>query len=70
MQKLVYDLEEVSELLGVPVSTLRWWRKVEKGPVSFRMGRKIVYTAEDVRTWLDSERQQALASAVREANAP
>lgn len=45
--------DQVAELTGVPVATLRYWRHVHTGPKSFKMGpRRIVYKREDVESWL------------------
>lgn len=52
MQDLL-NTAEVSELTGVPVATLRYWRHIGTGPKSFKMGpRRIVYKRADVDTWL------------------
>lgn len=46
---------QTSELLNVPVATLRWWRHTGQGPRSFRMGaRKVMYRRADIETWLKS----------------
>ncbi|WGL50674.1 helix-turn-helix domain-containing protein [Nocardioides sp. BP30] len=49
-------IEEVSEKTGVPVETLRWWRKRDKGegPRSGKLGRRVVYYASDVEAWIRS----------------
>ncbi len=36
--------------------TVRYWRHVGKGPVSYRAGRKVLYAVEDVENWLASLR--------------
>ncbi len=36
--------------------TVRYWRHVGKGPVSFRTGRKVLYAVQDVENWLASHR--------------
>ena len=53
--------EEVAELLRVPLETLRGWRKVGKGPRSFRLpgGRRVLYAREDVEAFIAEARQQA-----------
>ncbi|MFT9771808.1 helix-turn-helix transcriptional regulator [Brevibacterium casei] len=46
---------EAAEHLGVSASTLRFWRHVADGtgPKSFRVGKKLVYYAEeDLEAWL------------------
>jgi DNA-binding transcriptional MerR regulator len=49
---------EVSELTGIPVETLRYWRHLRRrGPVSFKLGRRVVYERGDVQAWLDQQRK-------------
>jgi prophage regulatory protein len=56
---------EVSDLLGVPENTLRWWRYIRKGPESFRLGqRRVVYRRSKVLAWLA---EQEAAGAKRTA---
>jgi excisionase family DNA binding protein len=47
-------IEEVAELTGVPVSTLRYWRHrgQDEGPPMFRLGRRVVAYADDVHAWI------------------
>jgi DNA-binding transcriptional MerR regulator len=46
--------EEVSELIRVPVATLRYWRHVGKGPKSVRIGSRIMYREADVIKWIEA----------------
>ena len=51
---------EVSELLKVPVGTLRYWRSVGVGPKSFTLGaRKVAYRRDDVEGWLAAQYEEA-----------
>lgn len=48
---------EVSVRARVPVETLRYYRwRGDKGPKSFKLGRRVLYAAEDVEAWLESAR--------------
>jgi predicted DNA-binding transcriptional regulator AlpA len=65
------DLLSASELaayLGVPVSTLYYWRGKGGGPKGFKLGKRVVYRAADVATWLDFK--GGLAAEMREAGFP
>jgi predicted site-specific integrase-resolvase len=53
------NLSEVAEILKVPVNTLRWWRQVGKGPVFFKVGRRLVTTVGDVRRFIRQQRRGA-----------
>ena len=44
---------EVAELCRTSPESVRWWRHVGRGPKSFRVGRRVLYETEDVRSWLD-----------------
>jgi excisionase family DNA binding protein len=43
---------EVAELLRMPVETVRYWRHVDKGPASFKLGRRVLYAVEDVEAFI------------------
>lgn len=48
-------LQEVAEVVRVPVATLRYWRHLGTGPRSFRIGRCVRYWRTDVFSWLESQ---------------
>ena len=50
---------EVAELLRTPVETVRYWRHVSKGPEWFKVGRRVLYAAEDVQAFVDRARASA-----------
>ncbi len=45
---------EAAELLRAPVATLRYWCHPGTGPRSFRLGRRVLYRRDDMRTWIDA----------------
>lgn len=51
--------EEVAEETRVPAETLRYYRHSDpsKGPRSFKLGRRVLYAAEDVSAWVESARK-------------
>jgi excisionase family DNA binding protein len=49
---------EAAELLRAPVATLRYWRHLGTGPRSFRLGRRVLYRRDDLRTWVDAQRDR------------
>ncbi len=51
-------IAEAAQLLRAPVATLRYWRHLGTGPTSFRLGRRVLYRRDDLRTWIDA-RQDA-----------
>jgi excisionase family DNA binding protein len=46
-------VEEVAELLRVPVATLHQWRHKGTGPRSYRVGRYVRYRRDDLEAWLE-----------------
>ena len=48
-------LQEVADVVRVPVATLRYWRHLGTGPRSFRIGRSVRYWRTEVFLWLDSQ---------------
>ena len=49
-------LPEVAEITRAPLSTVRYWRHIGFGPESFHLGRRVVYRACDVKSWLEQQR--------------
>jgi excisionase family DNA binding protein len=57
---------EVAAYLGVPVSTIHFWRGRKQGPPAFKVGRRLMFRADDVAHWLD---ERAASSTVTTATA-
>ena len=55
-QNTLLTISEVAEVLRVPLATLRYWRHLDTGPASFKIGRHVMYTAEDLRAWINVQR--------------
>ncbi|WGY03735.1 helix-turn-helix domain-containing protein [Nocardioides sp. QY071] len=47
-------MDEIAERTGVPVGTLRYWRKNGDGPPAARVGRRVAYREADVAAWIDA----------------
>ena len=52
-------IEEVAEVLRMPVATLRYWRVLGTGPRGFIIGRRLRYWRRDVLAWLDERRDES-----------
>ena len=52
-------IEEAAEALRTPVSTLRYWRHMNKGPRAARIGGRIMYRQADLEAWLEAQFDQA-----------
>jgi excisionase family DNA binding protein len=51
-------ITEAAELLRAPVATLRYWRHLNTGPHSFRLGRRVLYRRDDLNAWIDAQDDQ------------
>ena len=51
-------MQEVADVVRVPVATLRYWRHLGTGPRSFRLGRRVLYRSDDLRSWIDAQHGQ------------
>lgn len=52
---------EIAELLRTSPETVRYWRHVGKGPRSFKIGRKVLYDRDEVRSWIETARVEQAA---------
>ena len=56
------SMQEVADIVRVPVSTLRYWRHLGTGPRSFRIGRSVRYWHTEVFHWLEEQSDNPQAS--------
>ncbi|MCW2763607.1 MAG: binding domain, excisionase family [Marmoricola sp.] len=50
--------EDVAEWLRTPTETLRYWRHAGKGPKSFKLGRRVLYSRADVEAFVAAVRDE------------
>jgi predicted DNA-binding transcriptional regulator AlpA len=55
-------MNEVANVVRVPVATLRYWRHLGSGPRSFRVGRSVRYWRTEVLHWLEQRSYDPQAS--------
>ncbi|MEU5529474.1 helix-turn-helix domain-containing protein [Micromonospora chersina] len=55
----LWEIEDVSAYLRVPVQTLYQWRKRKYGPPAARVGRHLRYDPDAVRTWFADQSEAA-----------
>lgn len=53
--------QEVAETLRTSVETVRYWRHVNKGPRSFKVGRRVLYAVEDVEAFIADARAEQVS---------
>ncbi|MER6590789.1 helix-turn-helix domain-containing protein [Micromonospora purpureochromogenes] len=51
----LWEIEDVSAYLRVPVQTLYQWRKRKYGPPAARVGRHLRYDPDAVRAWFANQ---------------
>ncbi len=51
----LWDVDDVSAYLRVPVETLYLWRKKRTGPRASRVGKHLRYDPADVVAWVKSQ---------------
>ena len=49
------SMQEVADIVRVPLATLRYWRHLGTGPRSFRVGRSVRYWHTEVLHWLEEQ---------------
>lgn len=52
---------EVAELLRTSPETVRYWRHIGQGPKSFKVGRRVLYAADDVEAYIADARKAGAA---------
>lgn len=48
---IYYTSEELAERFRTRLSTIRYWRQIGTGPAGVRIGRRVLYAADDVTAW-------------------
>ncbi len=56
MQNKLLDTKELSEYLGIAVSTILEYRMQGRGPVYIKLGHLVRYKVADVDAWLESQK--------------
>jgi excisionase family DNA binding protein len=52
---VLLDVAQLAEYLGVPVSTIHYWRSQSQGPPALKVGRRLRFRVIDVVRWLEDE---------------
>jgi excisionase family DNA binding protein len=59
-QPELLTITEAADVLRTPVATLRYWRHLGTGPRSLRLGRRVLYRRDDLRAWIEAQREDAV----------
>ena len=60
-QREYLNIEEAAEFIGVSRQTLDKWRMEAAGPAVHRVGRRVLYSIVDLRTFMERHRKSSLA---------
>jgi DNA-binding transcriptional MerR regulator len=55
-------IAEAVDLVRCPVATLRYWRHLGGGPLSFRVGGRVLYRRADLDAWIAMQRDVSQSS--------
>jgi len=50
-------VRELSELTTIAEETFYFWRTLDRGPKSMKLGRRVVYKRSDVEEWLQHQEE-------------
>ena len=53
----LFDIAELAEYLGVPVSTIYGWRARGLGPRAYRFGKRLKFALSDIHSWMATQRE-------------
>ncbi|MDI9900573.1 helix-turn-helix domain-containing protein [Rhodococcus sp. IEGM 1409] len=57
--------KQVSDITGIPVGTLRYWRHAGEGPESMVLGKKrVVYRLSKLNEWLTAQENNSVRGGV------
>lgn len=59
------DIRELSDYLGVPISTIYDWRSRGVGPHAYRFGKHLKFAVTDVTEWIEAQPGPAPAAQSR-----
>ena len=54
--------EEFASYARTAPSTVRWWRHCGRGPIGFRVGKRVLYDRADVERWLEEQKAAGAAA--------
>jgi len=60
MEKSYYDVDEISQYLGVSAHTVRYWYITRQIPC-FKIGRHVKFRLQEVEKWIEQKRLKQVA---------
>ncbi|WP_425079865.1 helix-turn-helix transcriptional regulator [Ruegeria denitrificans] len=59
-QREYLNIEEAADFIGVSRQSLDRWRMDASGPAVHRVGRRVMYSISDLRSFMDEHRHRTL----------
>jgi predicted DNA-binding transcriptional regulator AlpA len=56
----ILGIPEAAARLGRSPDTLRYWRRRNEGPPSFKIGRRVVFYEHELDAWVEAQRLASL----------
>jgi len=53
-----------AKYLGISKSTLDEWRVTGRSPVHYKLGRRVLFRASDLKAWLESRKRRSTSDVV------
>jgi DNA-binding transcriptional MerR regulator len=54
MEPKYFNTREAARRFGISVRTLELWREKRRGPVYYRVGQRVLYSADDLESYIIS----------------
>lgn len=51
----IMTLPEVADLTRIPLATLRYYRAMGQGPMTWKLGGRVVAYEDDIQAWVDAQ---------------
>jgi excisionase family DNA binding protein len=59
LQKEIFTINDLCELLSVTPKTVHSWRHRGIGPTSFKAGKHVRYKRSDIEAWIEQNTQES-----------
>lgn len=60
MSDQLMNIQDVARYLRVPVPTVRWLRQEGRFAPAIKVGRRLVWDLDDIRSWAETQRERAM----------
>lgn len=61
------NTEEAAKFLNTTTGTLYVWRSLNRGPFSYKIGKRVYYPVDELQKWVESRRRETARGGVSPA---